>query len=344
MKAMIKGIGSYAPEMVYNEDFEKIYGKKARAVGKLLQHQSRFNASGVFNKDALSNIEMGYESSQQAISHAQLQANDIDMIIYSSCTPDYVLPPNFSLLQEKLGIRKCIGFDLRSGCAGFGTALTIAETYICAGKAHNVLVVGADVLSTRFSEYHTYTKEMPMKVLFNYMFFGDGAGSIIVSAVEDSSDSEIFYAKMESSDAHLPYGSVIEVGGSLHPYPTEKIHKDRWSIYQAPHLSDEYLPKVLIDTMNTFVKETGEALADIDKFILPIESNRVKERVLQELPGLSEEKIISCGNEGGALINAALPLALDKAVKNNHIHHGEKVLIYAAENTKWQHALLGVRW
>ena len=116
------------------------------------------------------NLEMAEKASLSAMHSAGISNKEIDMILYSSCTPDFLLPPCFSLLQKRLGIKRCIGFDIRSGCAGFGTAMTIADTYIKSGQAHNVLLVGSDVISTRFTSLPV--KEYKLKHAFNHMFFG----------------------------------------------------------------------------------------------------------------------------------------------------------------------------
>lgn len=344
MKAKITGTGSFCPDVVTDDKFIDLYGKKAMAIQKLLQHHSRYLATDIVTgKCIYSNLEMGFHAAVKALKSAQIEANKIDMIIYSTVTPDYVLPPSFALLQEKLEIEKCIGFDIRSGCAGFGTALTIAETYIRSGKVKNILVVGSDVFSTRFTELKKMKKDMPIKVLFNHMFFGDGAGAIILSSVNDEIP-EIVYSEMCSDSVQYPMGSYIKIGGSISPYPTPEIKEELWPIYQASQHSDNYLPKVLIESIQKVEKNTDIDLDDIKLYIMPVESKKIKSKVLNELLKISEEQIYSCGNVGGALINAAVPIALDKAINEGKIHSGDKVLIYAAENTKWQHAVLITEW
>ena len=340
----IIGTGSFCPQVVTDNSFIEIYGKKAMAVSKLLQHHSRYLATDInTGKSCYSNIEMGYIAAKNAIEQANLEVEKIDMIIYSTATPNYVLPPCFVLLQEKLGIKECQGFDLRSGCAGFGTAISIADTYINAGKAKNVLIVGADLLSTRFTELIKEKGKMSLKTLFNYMFFGDGAGAIIVSASEGNSRG-ILYSEIKSNGAHYPYGSIMEIGGSQYPYPTEDVNMDRWALFQESNYSEIYLPKVLIEAMRDVQNKTDINLEDTDLYIMPVESEKIKEKVLKELPFVTEDKIFSCGSEGGALINAAIPIALDRANREGKIANGSKVVIYAAENTKWQHSITVLEW
>lgn len=345
MKTKIIGTGSFCPECVKDEIFIDIYGKRAKAVSKLLQHHSRFLATDVYSGELkICNTDMALKASQNAIREANIDSNEIDLIIYSTATPDYIVPPCFVLLQEKLKIKKCIGFDLRSGCAGFGTALTIAETYINSGKANKALVVGVDLLSTRFTHYKKITEDMPLKVLFNYMFFGDGAGAVILSKAEESESCGFYYSEMESNSAEIPYGSIIEAGGSNNPYPGKEAICEQWPIYQVANLSDECLPKILISSINHYIENSKYNLNQIDKFIMPVESEKIKQKVLNEFKEISEDKIFSCGHLGGALINAAVPISLDYAIRNNLINKGNKIMLYAAENTKWQHALIALEY
>lgn len=344
MKAKIIGTGSFCPKKVTDEEFIEVFGKKAIAISKLLQHHSRYLATDIKTGECLyNNVQMGVNASLEAIKTAKIMPDDIDMIIYSTATPNYIVPPCFALLQEQLEIKKCIGFDLRSGCAGFGTALIIAENYIKLGTVKNVLVVGADILSTRFSGLQKNGVEISLKVLFNNMFFGDGAGAVILSSV-DNDESGIIYSDMSSDAVEFPMGSCIEIGGSLYPYPCDEIKNERWSIFQASGLSDEYLPKILINTMYEVQKKANLKLQNIDKFIMPVESKKIREKVIKEFPEIIEEKIYSCGGVGGAMINAAVPVALDSAVKNGFVNKNDKLLIYAAENTKWQHAVVVANW
>lgn len=340
----IIGTGAFCPEIVTDKKFIDIYGKKAMAVSRLLQHHSRYLATDIETGHCLySNIEMGYMASRNALEQANLEAEKIDMIIYSTATPNYILPPCFALLQEKLGIKECQGFELRSGCAGFGTAISIANTYISAGKAQNVLIVGADLLSTRFIELLKEKSKISLKTLFNHMFFGDGAGAIIVSATKGDTKG-ILYSEIKSNGAHYPYGSILEIGGSEHPYPTENINRERWALHQEANLSERYLPKILIETMKDIQNKTDIRLEEMDLYIMPVESAKIKAKVLKELPFITDNKIFSCGLEGGALINAAIPIALDRATRNGKIVNGSKVVIYAAENTKWQHSVTVIEW
>ncbi len=248
-----------------------------------------------------------------AVAGAGIDASDLDMIIYASATPDYPIPPCYTILQEKLGITSCMGMDIRSGCSGFGNALVTAVQYIENRMAHRVLVVGADLTSSRF--VHIYKEgiaRFPIKALFNHMLFGDGAGAVVLEA-SDRPDEGVFGMKMGSTRANRPFGSCMMVGGSCHPYPDESIKKEDWIIAQEPELTDELIPEVFNEAIEGFLEVLGLVVKDFDHFILPVDSPRILQKIRQRFPELDEEMIVTIGTEGGSLVNAAVPLSIANA-------------------------------
>lgn len=338
------GVGEYKAHLITDNDFIEVFGKKAKTVSKVLPHNNRYSLIDLKSGNVFkTNTDMAYEAATKAIKMAGVKNNDIDMIIYSTLTPDYIIPTCYTILQDKLGIKTCKGFDIRSGCAGFGSAMVIAQQCIMTQMAQRVLVVGSEVLSSRYSMFFNDIGNFPIKALFNLMFFGDGAGAILLEATKEKNKG-IFYADIESNKAHIGYGSIIEIGGSKYPYPTEQISKERWPIYQPSKLSDEYLPLVLIDAIDEFLKKTGMSLRDIDHFILPVETEKMARQIINHFEEFDINKVISAGREGGALANAAVPMSICKGVEDGTIKVNDKLLIYAAENTKWQHAVMGLTW
>lgn len=343
-KGKIIGVGEYKAPVITNDNFIEALGKKARTVSKVLSHSSRYSAIDLgTGKVSVTNTDMGYEAAKKAIKMANLENNDIDMIIYSTLTPDYIIPTCYTILQERLGIRNCKGFDIRSGCAGFGSAMVLAQQCIMTRMAKRVLVVGSELLSSRYSMFFDDVNSFPLKSLFNFMFFGDGAGAVLLEATREEKKG-IFYADMGSNKANVHYGSIMEIGGSKYPYPTDEIPKEKWPIYQPNNLSDENLPLVLIDAIEEFLKKTEMSLQEIDHFILPVDTEKMATKIIEHFKEFDLNKVISVGHDGGALANAAVPMSIYKGIDNNIIKENDKVLIYAGENTKWQHAVIGLTW
>lgn len=343
--AKITGVGGYYPQQFSNEDYIKVFGRSAKAVDRIIPYKKRFSAfdleSGTVD---ITNTEMAYRASTLALARAKINPADIQMIIYSSITPDYLAPPCFTLLQEKLEINECMGFDIRSGCAGFGTAVITAQQFIQSEMASKILVVGSDLISSRHSIlFGEGIKNFPAKALYNLMFFGDGAGALVLEATEDPEEG-IFGAIMGSTKAAIPCGSTIQIGGSRYPYPSQEVAREYWPISQNGKQTEETLPQVLVDAIDKFLELYDLKLDEFDHYIFPVTAANLKKRIPGSLKDLNNEKVITISTEGGAMINASIPLALEKALKDDRLKRGDKLLIYAGENTKWQHAIVGLTW
>lgn len=342
-KAVLKGVGSFVPPIVSNDEFIRVFGKRAEAVAPRIPHASRYTVLDVDTGEwSISNTDMAKAASLGALDCAGLAPEELDMILFASATPDYPLPPSFTILQEKLGIDSCMGMDIRSGCSGFGNALVTAVQYIENRMASRILVVGSELNTSRLSFlYGDDVSKFPIKALFNYMLFGDGAGAIVLEA-SDNQDEGVFAVSMGSTKAHRPFGSCMLVGGSCHPYPEASIKKDDWPLVQEPALTEELIPEVFIEAVEGFLEINHLGLADFDHYILPVDSPRILQKIRLRFPEMDEDKIITVGAEGGSLVNAAVPLALAKAHAEGQLKKGKRVLIYAAENTRWQHAVIGL--
>ncbi|MRR38015.1 hypothetical protein EG829_25875, partial [bacterium] len=140
-KAKLMGIGGAVPAMVSNREFVDVFGKKAAALDRRMTLKTRYCGINIRTGEALTtNTGMALDASLKAMAMAGIAPDDVDMILYSSATPDFLLPPCYTILQRKLGIKRCMGMDLRSGCSGFGAAMVTAQQYIQTGMADTVLV------------------------------------------------------------------------------------------------------------------------------------------------------------------------------------------------------------
>ncbi|AOS83678.1 hypothetical protein BIU88_05655 [Chlorobaculum limnaeum] len=344
-KGKIIGVGGYSPKQLTNEDFVAVFGKPAKIVDRKLPHNKRYSLIDLSTgKIEMSNTDMAYKASMAAIDMAGIMANDIDMIIYSTLTPDFPVPPCYTILQEILGIKECMGFDIRSGCAGFGTAMVVAQQCIATGLAARILVVGADLFSSRHSIFFEEGIEnYPIKALYNLMFFGDAAGAIILESTENENEG-IFSSIMGSTKPDVPFGSILEIGGSRNPYPTTQVPKENWPLSQNGILTEKYLPKVLIESVEKFLIVNNMKITDFMHFVFPVASKSMGKILFDHFTDLDIEKVVTIGEDGGALANAAIPLSFEKGVKENRFKKGDKILVYAGENTRWQHAVTGLYW
>ena len=344
-RCRITGVGGFRPPVLTNDDFIAVMGRSARVVDRKLEHEQRFSALDLSTgRPRTTNTEMAQHASAAALQMAGIAPDDVDLVIYSTFTPDYPVPPCYTILQERLEISHCMGFDIRSGCAGFGTAMVAASQFLATGMARRALVVGSELISSRYLPYYANGKpDLPLKALFNLMFFGDGAGAVVLETCAPS-EAGLFAVTMGSNRPTVPFGSLIPIGGSVHPYPTPEVSREEWAVTQDGPLTEEMVPAVAIEAIDRFLVENHFSLGDFDWAVLPIITESMRARLQARFPELSDDRVLSVGPQGGPLANAAIPLSLHLGVHEGHLRNGDRVLIYAAENTRYQHAVIGLTW
>ncbi|MCK5872955.1 MAG: hypothetical protein KAG26_09015, partial [Methylococcales bacterium] len=168
-KATITGIGSYAPEQeIPNSYFNTLLGED---VDTWLRQNVNITTRR-WCKDDESVADLCEEAAGQAISEAGLVPEDIDLVILSTDTPEYVSPSTASVIQDRLGLKNAGTFDLNTACAGFVTAMDVAAKYIAADERYqHILVIGGYAMSKYLNKHDKKTVTL----------FADGAGAVVMS-------------------------------------------------------------------------------------------------------------------------------------------------------------------
>lgn len=290
----IIGTGSYLPaRTVTNFDLEKMVDTS---------HDWIFSRSGISERhvaaDGELSSDLACQASLKAIEAAGILADEIDLVIVATTSPDMPFPSTACILQDKLGIRNgSPAFDVQAVCGGFVYALNTADLYIRGGQAKTVLVVGAEVLS-RMLDWSDRT---------TCVLFGDGAGAVVLRASEEPG---IVGAKLHADGRHREM---------LKADP--KISMDGQSVFK-------FAVKVLSDVVEELLEEQGLAGTDID-WLVPHQANiRIIEATAKKL-GLSMDKVVQTVGLHGNTSAASIPLALDVAVRAGSIKSGQNILIEA---------------
>ena len=249
--------------------------------------------------------DLAYEAAKIAISDANIQSSEIDLIVVATTTPDKVFPSTACILQKKLGIDECAAFDIQAVCSGFIYALSVADKFIKTGSAKNVLVVGADAMST-ITDYSDRS---------NAILWGDGSGAIILSqSNEEGILSTHIHAKGEHEELlHVP-------------------RKDRQGVKDTIDMKGNQVFKMAVNTLDMIVDETlnanNLAKEDID-WVVPHQANiRILEATAKKL-NMSMDKLIVTIDEQGNTSAASIPLALDFGIKQKKIKPGHLILMEA---------------
>ncbi len=305
MHAKIIGTGSYLPARVLtNFDLEKIVDTTDEwIVSRSGIRERHIAADGEMTSD------LALQASLKAIEAAGIVADDIDLIIVATTSPDKMFPSTACILQDKLGITNGgAAFDLQAVCGGFVYALNTADLYIRGGQAKTVLVVGAEVMSRMLDWTDRAT----------CVLFGDGAGAVILQA---SAEPGVLAVKLHSDGRHHAQlradGNICNGAVKGNPF----IKMEGQAVFK-------FAVTVLSRVVDEVLSDAGLLGADID-WLVPHQANiRIIEATAKKL-GLSMDNVVVTVASHGNTSSASIPLALDVAVRDGRIQPGQNILFEA---------------
>jgi len=250
--------------------------------------------------------DLAFPAAQAALEAAGVAADEIDLIIVATSTPDMVFPSTACLLQKKLGVFGCAAFDVQAVCSGFIYALSVADSMIKTGAANKALVVGAEVFS-RILDFKDRT---------TCVLFGDGAGAVVLGAShEPGLLATELHADARHSDILCTPGTVS--GGQVLGSPL--LRMDGQAVFK---LAVGVLEKVARSVLD----KAGMTDADID-WLIPHQANiRIMQGTAKKLR-MPLDKLIVTVDEHGNTSAASVPLALDVAVRSGRIQRGQTVML-----------------
>ena len=259
-----------------------------------------FAAEGVYSSD------LALEAAKSALAAAGRTAQDIDLIIVATSTPDMVFPSTACILQNKLGAAGGAAFDLQAVCSGFVYALSVADSMIKTGAANKALVVGAEVFS-RILDFTDRT---------TCVLFGDGAGAVVLEA---SDTPGILASDLHADGKHVGIlcvpGHVS--GGKVMGDPLLKM--DGQAVFKLA-------VGVLEDAARAALAKAGLTDADVD-WLIPHQANiRIMQSTARKLK-LSLDKVVVTVDQHGNTSAASIPLALDSAVRSGQVKPGQTLLL-----------------
>ncbi len=250
--------------------------------------------------------DLALQASLAALQAAGRRAQDVDLIIVATSTPDMVFPSTACILQDKLGVHGCPAFDLQAVCSGFVYALSVADAMVRGGGARCALVVGAEVFS-RILDFNDRT---------TCVLFGDGAGAVVLEA---SDTPGILASDLHADGRHVGIlctpGTVS--GGAVIGDPVLKM--DGQAVFKLAVGVLEGAARAVLD-------KAGRSEADID-WLIPHQANiRIMQATAKKLR-LPVDKLVVTVGEHGNTSAASVPLALDHAVRGGQIRRGDTLLL-----------------
>jgi 3-oxoacyl-[acyl-carrier-protein] synthase-3 len=303
----ITGTGSYLPpRKLSNADIvAQLAAKGIETSDEWIVERSgisarHFAAEGVFSSD------LALEACKSALQAAHRQAQDVDLIIVATSTPDMVFPSTACILQAKLGAPGGAAFDVQAVCSGFVYALTVADALIKSGTARCALVVGAEIFS-RILDFDDRS---------TCVLFGDGAGAVVLEASETPG---ILSSDLHADGKHVDLLCVPGHVSGGHVSGSPLLHMAGQSVFKLA-------VGVLESAARAVLEKAGKTEADID-WLIPHQANiRIMQSTAKKLK-LSMDKVIVTVGEHGNTSAASIPLALDHGVRSGQVRPGQTLLL-----------------
>jgi 3-oxoacyl-[acyl-carrier-protein] synthase III len=321
-RAIIEGVGSYLPERVLtNDELARMVDTSDEwIVERTGIRERRIAATGEMTSD------LAVAAATAALADADTGAEEIDLVLVATSTPDQTFPATATAVQSRLGITRGAAFDLQAVCSGFVYALVTADTFIRSGQATNVLVIGAE----------TFSRILDWTDRGTCVLFGDGAGAVVVKAWHGSGnlgDRGILAGRLRSDGR---YSDKLYVDGG--PSSTGTVGHLR--------MEGREVFKHAIVNMTGIMDETLAAACakpdDVDWFV-PHQANiRILDGTARKF-GIETGRVVITVDKHGNTSAASVPLALDVAVKDGRIKRGDLVLMEAMGGGFTWGAVL-VRW
>jgi len=306
--ARIAGIGSYLPDRILsNDDLAAMVDTSDSWIRERTGIRQRHIAP-----DGVTTADLAEQACRRALDDAGLTADDVDLIVVATTTPDFTFPSVGTMLQARLGATKGAAFDVQAVCTGFVYAISVADNMIARGQAETALVVGAETMSRILDWTDRST----------CVLFGDGAGAMVLTAGEaagtDAADGIL--ATYLRSDGR--FKDLLHVDGG--PSSTGTVGHLRMVGNQV----FRHAVTNIAESMTTIAGRAGVSIEEVDWFVPHQANQRILEGVARKL-SIPTEKVISTVADHGNTSAASVPLAFDRAVQDGRIKRGDLVLMEA---------------
>lgn len=321
----ITGIGRYVPQRVLtNADLERVVDTTDEWIVSRTGIRERRVA-----EDREASSDLAYEAAQEALADAGVTAQELDLIIVGTATPDMLFPATACILQDRLGAKQAGAFDLSAACSSWVYAAAAAHGYVASGQADTVLVAGAETLS----------KIINWKDRDTCVLFGDSAGAVVVQACERGQGFLSFYLGADGAGSAL---ISLPAGGSRTPASYESLERNLHYLQmngrEVYKFAVRCIPKAIVEA----VRRADLAIEDVDWFI-PHQANiRIIDAAAERL-GQPKEKFFVNVERYGNTSAASVPVALYEAVTAGYIKEGDlAVLVAFGGGLTW--ASCALRW
>lgn len=309
-RATITSIGRFLPEKVLsNHDLESLVDTSDQwIVDRTGIRERRIADKGTGTS------ELAAAAAQEALDRRGISADEVDLIIVGTVTPDMMFPSTACLVQDKLKASRAWGFDLSAACCGFVYSLTVGSQFIASGAHERVLVIGADVMSSIIDYKDRAT----------CVIFGDGAGAVLLEAADEGEDAGIidYQHRIEGHGGQYLY---MPGGGSQHPASDETVEQKMHYVHQDGRQVFKYAVRRTYETTTSLLAKNGFTPEDVSLLIAHQANIRILDATRERL-NLPEEKVVKNIHKLGNTTAGTIPLALYDAIEDGRLDKGDLIL------------------
>jgi 3-oxoacyl-[acyl-carrier-protein] synthase-3 len=305
----VLGAGKYVPDRILtNKELETMVDTNDEWIVSRTGIKERRIAA-----DDQATSDLCLEAAQIALKRAGITADQLDLIIVATVTPDMPFPSTACILQERMGAKKAAAFDLSAACSGFIYGLANASNFIAAGIYQYALVIGADCLS-RITDYTDRN---------TCILFGDGAGAVVIGAVPEGRGFRSFELGADGTGGPL---LKQEGGGSRNPASPSSLESRLHYIYMAGAEVFKFAVRIMGNAADEALRKAGMDKKDID-LLIPHQANiRIIQSSLNKLD-LTEDKCMINIDRYGNMSAASIPVALAEAAEQGRVKEGDKLVL-----------------
>lgn len=318
--ASIIGTGTYVPERVVDNN---MLSELVETNDEWIRTRTGIKERRISTGENTSDLAL--KASEAAIENAGIKPEELDMIILSTLTPDYFTPATACLVQRRLGAENAVAFDISAACSGFLFALDVADSFIKAGKAKNILVVSSEVMS----------KLIDWKDRNTCVLFGDGAGAVVLKASKEAG----IINTVTGSKGDIEGNLVSKSRNLVNPFIANPETGENYLSMNGKEIF-KFATRIMKKALNDVLQGSGISLEQV-KYIIPHQANnRMFEYVASKMK-FDKEKFYVNLERYGNTSSASIPLALDEMAKKGLLEKGDKLIFVGfGGGLTWGAALL----
>lgn len=310
IRAAITAVQGYVPpDLLTNKDLEKLVDTN----DEWIRSRTGIEERHILKGEGLGTSDMAVEAVKGLLHKKGLTANDIDLLICATVTPDHVFPATANIICDKIGAKNCWGFDINAACSGFIYALSTAAQFIETGKHKRIVVVGADKMSSIID----YTDRSTCVI------FGDGAGAVLL---EPSSDGTGIIDSILKSDGHGRVYLHQKAGGSVSPASAETVARKEHFVFQDGQPVFKAAVVGMADVSAEIMEKNNLRAEDV-AWLVPHQANlRIIDATARRM-GVGSEKVMINIQRYGNTTAGTIPLCLSDW--ESQLKKGDNIILAA---------------